>query len=60
MIGINLNWHTIFVQFLIALATAAVTFTIAGKLFSKRAWASPFILIGRWMLWGAALALTCS
>src|SRR5487761_2181136 len=56
MIEIIPNWHPIFVQFPISFATASVAFTIAGKLFNNRPWASQFLLMGRWMLWGAALS----
>ena len=56
MIEIIPNWHPIFVHFPIAFATASVAFTIAGKLFAKRPWAAQFHIMGRWMLWGAALS----
>jgi uncharacterized membrane protein len=56
MIEIISNLHSKFVYFPIAFATASVAFTIAGKLFGKRPWASQFLLMGRWMLWGAALS----
>jgi uncharacterized membrane protein len=55
MIQIIPNWHPMFVHFPIAFATAAVAFTVAGKLLKDRALAAQCLIMGRWMLWGAAI-----
>jgi uncharacterized membrane protein len=55
MIQIIPNWHPILVHFPIAFATAAVAFTTVGKLFKDRAWAMQCLIMGRWMLWAAAI-----
>lgn len=55
MIEIIPNWHPVFVHFPIAFATATVFFFVAGKLFPDKTWAAQCLLIGRWMLWAAAI-----
>ena len=58
MIEIIPNWHPVFVHFPIAFATASVFFFVAGKLFKEKKLAAQCLLVGRWMLWAAAI-LVC-
>lgn len=55
MIEILPNWHPALVHFPIAFATAALAFTAIGTLFRNWSYAVQCQLMGRWMLWGAAL-----
>lgn len=48
------NWHPALVHFPIAFATAAVVLMAAGILFKNRPWAAQCLMMGRWMLLGAA------
>lgn len=56
MIQIIPNWHPVFVHFPIAFATAALAFTAVGKFFKNEQWATTCLMMGRWMLWGAAIS----
>ena len=55
MIEIIPNFHPVFVHFPIAFATAAVAFIAIGTVFRRRSYAAQCLMMGRWMLWGAAL-----
>ena len=55
MIDVIPNWHPAFVHFPIAFATAAVAFIATAILFKDRPWAPLSLMMGRWMLWAAAI-----
>jgi uncharacterized membrane protein len=55
MIEIIPNFHPALVHFPIAFITAAVAFIAIGTLFRKWSYAAQCLVMGRWMLWGAAL-----
>lgn len=55
MIEIIPNFHPAIVHFPIASTAAAVAFTAVGTLFRSWPYAAQCLMMGRWMLWGAAL-----
>lgn len=55
MIEIIPNFHPAIVHFPIAFTAAAVAFTAVGTVFKNWSYAAQCLIIGRWMLWGAAL-----
>jgi len=55
MIKIIPNWHPAFVHFPIAFTTAALVFIAIDILFKNQAAAAQRLMMGRWMLWGAAI-----
>lgn len=55
MLEIIPNWHPALVHFPIAFSAVAVAFFTVGVIFKSRPYAAQCLMIGRWMLWGAAL-----
>ena len=55
MIEIIPNWHSVFVHFPIAFATASVFFFVAARLLKGKTLAAQCLHTGRWMLRAAAI-----